>query len=173
MDDYARAGIREYWLVDARGASPRFDILRLGREGYRTARKQLANGADFIKLLATGAITSTKYEKAEAIQYRREEIEAAVGIATDNLTYVAAHCHALDGIRNAVEAGCRSIEHGSFGDEAAYRLMVKTYHPDKADPFMRSYCEEMLKIVNRAMARIESEYRDGAPAAFSSKMRPT
>ena len=89
------------------------------------ARKQLANGADFIKLLATGAITSTKYEKAEAIQYRREEIEAAVGIATDNLTYVAAHCHALDGIRNAVEAGCRSIEHGSFGDEAAYRLMAE------------------------------------------------
>jgi imidazolonepropionase-like amidohydrolase len=96
-----------------------------GADAVRAAaRKQLANGADFIKLLATGAITSTKYEKADAIQYRREEIEAAVGIATDNLTYVAAHCHALAGIRNCVEAGCRSIEHGSFGDEATYRLMA-------------------------------------------------
>jgi len=91
----------------------------------QAARKQLAQGADFIKLLATGAITSTKYEKAEAIQYRREEVEAAVAIAADNLTFVAAHAHAKEGIENAVQAGCRSIEHGSFGDEATYRLMAE------------------------------------------------
>jgi imidazolonepropionase-like amidohydrolase len=91
----------------------------------RAARLQLAQGADFIKLLATGAITSTKYEKAEAIQYRREEIAAAVAIAGDNLTYVAAHAHAKEGILNAVEAGCHSIEHGSFGDEETYKLMVE------------------------------------------------
>ena len=41
----------------------------------------------------------------------------------------------------------------------AYRQMVTTYHPDKADPFMKDYCVEMLKIINRAMARIEQEYR--------------
>src|SRR5215475_4433243 len=91
----------------------------------KAARQQLAQGADFIKLLATGAVTSTKYEKAEAIQYRREEIDAAVAIARDNLTYVAAHAHAEEGIRNAVEAGCRSIEHGSFGREDTYRLMAE------------------------------------------------
>lgn len=89
------------------------------------ARLQLSKGADFIKLLATGALTSTKYEKAEAIQYRREEIAAAVAIAEDNMTYVAAHAHAKEGIVNAVECGCRSIEHGSFGDETAYRLMAE------------------------------------------------
>jgi DnaJ-domain-containing protein 1 len=42
-----------------------------------------------------------------------------------------------------------------------YRGMVKTYHPDQADPFMRPYCVEILKIINRAMAHIEREYRDG------------
>ncbi|MGE4062483.1 MAG: DnaJ family molecular chaperone [Rhodospirillaceae bacterium] len=42
-----------------------------------------------------------------------------------------------------------------------YRGMVKTYHPDHADPFMRPYCMEILKIINRAMAHIEAEYRDG------------
>jgi len=41
----------------------------------------------------------------------------------------------------------------------AYREMVRTYHPDKADPFMRSYCGEALKIINDAMARIEGDYR--------------
>ena len=40
----------------------------------------------------------------------------------------------------------------------AYRALVRTYHPDKADSFMRAHCDEMLKIINRAMARIESEH---------------
>ncbi|MGH6948146.1 MAG: amidohydrolase family protein, partial [Kiloniellales bacterium] len=84
-----------------------------------------AMGADFIKLLATGAITSTKYEKADAIQYRPDEIAEAVASAAANHTYVAAHAHALEGIRNAVECGCRSVEHGSFGDDAVYRLMAE------------------------------------------------
>lgn len=42
-----------------------------------------------------------------------------------------------------------------------YRGMVKTYHPDHADPFMRPYCVEILKIINQAMAQIEREYRNG------------
>ena len=42
----------------------------------------------------------------------------------------------------------------------AYRLLVRTYHPDKADPFMRPHCDEILKIINRAMARIERGYRN-------------
>jgi imidazolonepropionase-like amidohydrolase len=94
-------------------------------EVRKAARRQLAMGADLIKMLVTGALTSSRYERADAIQYRPEEIRAAVEIAEDNYTYVAAHAHALQGIRNAVEAGCRSIEHGSYGDEAVYRLMAE------------------------------------------------
>jgi imidazolonepropionase-like amidohydrolase len=89
----------------------------------KAARQQLSRGADFIKLLATGAVTSTAYENPHAIQYRLEEIRAAVEIAADNFTYVAAHAHAAAGIRNAAEAGCRSIEHSVYGDESVYRLM--------------------------------------------------
>jgi imidazolonepropionase-like amidohydrolase len=94
-------------------------------EVRKAARRQLANGADFLKLLVTGAITSTKYEKADAIQLRPDEIAAAVEIANDNFTHVAAHAHALDGIRNAIECGCRTVEHGSYGDEAVFRLMAE------------------------------------------------
>jgi Uma2 family endonuclease len=39
-DLYWRAGIAEYWLIDARAAEPRFDILRRGRKGYTATRKQ-------------------------------------------------------------------------------------------------------------------------------------
>lgn len=97
-----------------------------GPEAVRkAARQQLARGADFIKILATGAVTSTAYENPQAIQYRPDEIRAAVEIASDNFTYVAAHAHAPDGIRHAVECGCRSIEHTVFGTEAVYRLMAE------------------------------------------------
>jgi imidazolonepropionase-like amidohydrolase len=91
----------------------------------RAARQQLARGADFIKLLATGAVTSTAYENPHAVQYRGDEIRAAVEIANDNFTYVAAHAHAPAGIRNAAEAGCRSVEHTVYGDEGAYRVMAE------------------------------------------------
>jgi len=94
-------------------------------EVRRGARKQLAQGADLIKIMASGAMTATKYERADAIQYRPDEIRAAVEIATDNYTHVAAHAHATDAIRNAAECGCRSVEHGSYGNEEVYGLMKK------------------------------------------------
>jgi imidazolonepropionase-like amidohydrolase len=89
------------------------------------ARKQLAQGADLIKIMASGAMTSTKYERADAIQYRPDEIQAAVEIATDNYTHVAAHAHATDAIRYAAECGCRSVEHGTYGNDEVYGLMKK------------------------------------------------
>jgi imidazolonepropionase-like amidohydrolase len=91
----------------------------------RAARKQLAHGAQFIKLLATGCVLSTEYESPFATQYQADEIAAAVQVATDSLTYVAAHAHSPDGIRHAVESGCRSIEHTVYGNEAVYQLMAK------------------------------------------------
>ena len=94
-------------------------------EVRKGARKQLAQGADLIKIMASGAMTSTKYERADAIQYRPDEIRAAVEIATDNYTHVAAHAHATDAIRNAAECGCRSVEHGTYGNEEVYGLMKK------------------------------------------------
>lgn len=89
------------------------------------ARKQLAMGADLIKVMATGAITSTEYEDARAIQYQPDELAAAVAIAEENFKHCAAHAHACQGIRNAALAGCRSVEHGSFGDEETYALMAE------------------------------------------------
>jgi imidazolonepropionase-like amidohydrolase len=94
-------------------------------EVRKGARKQLAQGADLIKIMASGAMTSTKYERADAIQYRPQEIRAAVEIATDNYTHVAAHAHATEAIRHAAECGCRSVEHGSYGNEEVYGLMKK------------------------------------------------
>lgn len=89
------------------------------------ARKQLAMGADFIKLMASGAFLAPEREDPRATQYTPSEIKAAVDIAKTQFKHVAAHAHAADGIRNAVAGGVDSIEHGSFADTAALKLMAK------------------------------------------------
>jgi imidazolonepropionase-like amidohydrolase len=89
------------------------------------ARRQLARGADFIKVMATGAMLSPESEDARAIQYSLAELKAAVEIARDNYKPVAAHAHARQGIVNAVEAGADSIEHGTFADDDALALMAE------------------------------------------------
>jgi imidazolonepropionase-like amidohydrolase len=88
------------------------------------ARKQLAQGADLIKVMATGAVLSPESEDPRAIQYSLEELKAAVEIAEDNYKHVAAHAHACRGIANAVAAGCSSIEHGTYADDAVLREMA-------------------------------------------------
>ena len=89
------------------------------------ARRQLAHGADLIKVMATGALLSSESEDATVIQFTLDELRAAVEIAHDNHKHVAAHCHALRGIENAVEAGADSIEHCTFADDAVLKLMAE------------------------------------------------
>ena len=82
-------------------------------EVRKAAREQLKAGADLIKVLATGAVL-TPGEKPGAAQFELEEIRAAVQEAAKVGKIVAAHAHGIDGIRNAVEAGAKTIEHGTY-----------------------------------------------------------
>ena len=96
-----------------------------GADAVRAAaRRQLANGADLIKVMATGAMLSSETEDSRAIQFTLDELRAAVEIAHDNFRHVAAHCHARRGIHQAVEAGVDSIEHGTFADDEAFEKMA-------------------------------------------------
>ena len=86
-------------------------------EVRRAVRRQLARGADLIKVMATGAMLSSQTEDARAIQYSLDELHAAVEVAHANFKPVAAHAHAREGIVNAVAAGVDSIEHCTFADD--------------------------------------------------------
>jgi len=102
-----------------------YDVANGPDEVRAAARRQLARGADLIKVMATGAMLSPENEDAHAIQYTLEELKAAVEIARDNHKHVAAHAHACRGIENAVAAGADSIEHGTFADEAVLKRMAE------------------------------------------------
>ncbi len=82
-------------------------------EVRKAAREQLKAGADLIKVLATGAVLAPG-EKPGAATFELEEIRAAVVEAAKVGKIVAAHAHGIEGIRNAVEAGAKTIEHGTY-----------------------------------------------------------
>lgn len=92
-------------------------------EVRRAAREQLRRGATQVKLLASGGIVSP-VDPFESIQFSREEIAAAVEVASNWGTYVMAHCHTSAAIRVAIEAGVRSIEHGSILDSGTADAMA-------------------------------------------------
>ena len=86
-------------------------------------RQILRYGADFIKVFATGAVL-TSGTNPGAPEFTEDELVAAVETAAEAGTYVAAHAHGTEGIKRAVRAGVRSIEHGSMLDDEAIELMV-------------------------------------------------
>jgi imidazolonepropionase-like amidohydrolase len=92
-------------------------------EVRRAARTQLRRGADQIKVMAGGGVASPT-DPLEAVQYRPDELSAAVAEARAAGTYVLAHAYTPAAIRAAVEAGVRSIEHGNFLDVGTAELMA-------------------------------------------------
>jgi imidazolonepropionase-like amidohydrolase len=90
----------------------------------RAAREQLRQGADAIKVMASGGVASPT-DPLETVQYRPDELRAIVDEAAAAGTYVLAHAYTPAAIRNAVDAGVRSIEHGNFLDADTATLMAE------------------------------------------------
>jgi imidazolonepropionase-like amidohydrolase len=88
----------------------------------KAVRTNFKNGADFIKIMATGAVLSKGIEPGRQ-QYSDAEITAAVEEATRWGGKVAAHAHGAAGIKAAIRAGVRTVDHGSDLDEEAIVLL--------------------------------------------------
>jgi imidazolonepropionase-like amidohydrolase len=87
-------------------------------------RAFIAKGADVIKVGASerAGLPDTDPRKLELTE---DEMRAAVNEAAKKGLFVAAHAHARDGIANAVRAGVRSIEHGTWVDEGTLAEMKR------------------------------------------------
>jgi imidazolonepropionase-like amidohydrolase len=91
-------------------------------EIVKAVRTNLKNGADFIKILATGAVLS-KGISPGAQQYSDAEIQAAVTEASRWGRQVASHAHGASGIIASIKAGVRTVDHGSFLNDEAIALL--------------------------------------------------
>jgi imidazolonepropionase-like amidohydrolase len=131
-------------------------------EMRRAVRTQLRRGADYVKLMATGA-RSVEREDPEPAQLTREEIEAIVDEAHRLGVRVAAHAEGLEGTRFAIEAGVDTVEHGlSLHREPrllalmAERGMVlvptlSTFH-DLAERFTGDFPVSLVELAKRQLA---------------------
>jgi len=112
----------DYMLPDYPGRPP---YLADGPAELRAAvRKLVRSGADWIKILATGGVLSAGGDGEFAAELGEDEISAAVSEATSRGRPVMVHALGGPALRQAVEAGARSIEHGVFLTEADAALMA-------------------------------------------------
>jgi len=95
----------------------------------KAVRQRYKDGADWIKITATGGVLSVA-KSGQNPQFTDEELRALIETASDYGLRVAAHAHGTEGMKRAVIAGVASIEHGTFMDDEVMRLMKKngTYY---------------------------------------------
>ena len=101
---------------------PREGVINGPEEAYQAVRQRYKDGADLIKITATGGVLSQAKDGANA-QFTEEEIKAIVAAAKDYGYKVAAHGHGAEGIKRAIRGGVSSIEHGTFMDDEGMKLM--------------------------------------------------
>lgn len=104
------------------GAAYRYGVADGVDEVRKAVRYQIQQGADLIKVCATGGVMS-RGDAVGASQMTEEELRVAVQEAVRAGRRVAAHAHGAEGIRDAVRAGVHSIEHGSMLDAEIIGLM--------------------------------------------------
>ena len=119
----------------------RFGVANSVDEVRGRVRAILHGGADFIKVIATGAVL-TEGTVPGAPEFSEAEIRAAVEEASLYGTFVAAHAHGAEGIKRAVRAGVRSIEHGSLMDDEAIEMMAAAGTYLVADVYFGDWIEE-------------------------------
>ena len=102
----------------------RFGVANSVDEVRRVVREILHRGADVIKILASGAVLTRGTEPGTP-EFNEEELRAAVEEAAPYGVFVAAHAHGPEGIKRAVRAGVRSIEHGSLMDDESIEMMAE------------------------------------------------
>lgn len=90
----------------------------------RKVREILRAGADQIKICSTGGVLSPMDDPRHS-QFTEEEIAVIVAEARAQGTYVMSHAQGTAGIKNALRAGVRSIEHGIYLDDEAIDMMLE------------------------------------------------
>jgi imidazolonepropionase-like amidohydrolase len=93
-------------------------------EMRRKVRELIRAGADVLKVATSGGVLSVGSDPRRA-HFRPAELDVLVEEATAAGRFVMAHAQATDGIKNALRAGVRSIEHGIFLDDEAIGLMLE------------------------------------------------
>lgn len=103
-------------------AGPEDGVINSPDQGRFAVRFNIKYGADVIKTCPTGGVLSPN-DDVDAPQLSQAEMDAIVSTAHDLRRKTAAHAHGAEGAKRAIRAGIDSIEHGTFLDDEALRMM--------------------------------------------------
>ncbi|MBS1489731.1 MAG: amidohydrolase family protein [Bacteroidetes bacterium] len=104
-------------------------VINSPEDARKAVRQRYKDGADFIKITATGGVLSVAKD-GSGPQFTQEEVNAIVETAKDYGMITAAHAHGAEGMKRAVLAGITTIEHGTLMTEEVMDLMKQkgTYY---------------------------------------------
>ena len=103
---------------------PKEGVINGPEEAAKAVRQRYKNGADCIKITATGGVLSVAKD-GSGPQFNAEELAAIISTAKDYGMTTAAHAHGKEGMKRAVLAGITSIEHGTMMDREIMDLMIE------------------------------------------------
>jgi imidazolonepropionase-like amidohydrolase len=161
---------------------PKEGVINSIDEAKQAVRQRYKNGADWIKITATGGVLSVAKSGSNP-QFTEEEITAIVNTAKDYGMKVAAHAHGDEGMQRAVKSGVKTIEHGTEMSEATMDLMIKnnaylvpTITAGKAvaenalkpDYYPAIVVPKALAIGPRIQSTFAKAYKRGVPIAFGT-----
>ncbi len=161
---------------------PKEGVINGPDDARKAVRQRYKDGADFIKITATGGVLSVAKD-GSGPQFTQEEVNAIVETAKDYGFITAAHAHGAEGMKRAVLAGITTIEHGTLMDEEVMDLMIKmgTYHvptiiagrsaaeyakiPGYYHPLV---APKALEIGSKIQANFAKAYKRGVKMAFGT-----
>ncbi|WP_044400063.1 amidohydrolase family protein [Lacinutrix sp. Hel_I_90] len=103
---------------------PKEGVVNNVADAKKAVRQRYKNGADWIKITATGGVLSVAKSGSNP-QFTVEEIKAICDTAKDYGMQVAAHAHGDEGMQRAILGGVKTIEHGTYMSDATMELMKK------------------------------------------------
>ncbi len=101
---------------------PKEGVVNGAEDARKAVRQRYKDGSDVIKLTVTGGVLSLA-KSGDNPQFMADEVEAIVATAKDYNFVVAVHAHGAEGMKRAIRAGVDSVEHGTYMDDEARKLM--------------------------------------------------
>ena len=161
---------------------PKDGVVNSVEDGKKAVRQRYKNGADVIKITATGGVLSVA-KSGHNPQFTLEEIQSITSTAKNYGMSVAAHAHGDEGMKLAILGGVNTIEHGSFMSEETMALMIakncyliptisagKQVAEKAKEPgfFPPVVAKKALDIGPKHQATMTKAYKKGVPMGFGT-----
>ncbi|NAY92734.1 amidohydrolase family protein [Muricauda sp. JGD-17] len=161
---------------------PKEGVVNSPEDGKKAVRQRYKNGADVIKITATGGVLSVA-KSGQNPQFTIEEIKAITQTAKDYNMLTAAHAHGDEGMQRAILGGIKTIEHGTLMSEETMDLMIKhntylvptitagkqaTENAKIPGYFPEIVAQKALEIGPKSQSTFGKAYKKGVPIAFGT-----